>query len=410
MSQVVHARCPGCKRTLRIPEDWVKRAIRCKHCGAVLQARSAQAPQALTGQEQSPQVKPAVPPAPGGPRISDRTPLRPETPPESREEGLFQDVFASDEAPIVRVPARYRRRRRYGWIVGLVLLGLAVVAGGLAYRNREQLGRWASEHGLSLADDTEEAIKEPADRNRTLPSKGPFPRRALAICVNNYLYANPVAYGTADHDVHELLDRLARVLQIPETQVIELSDAARPPTHSNSSSPARRERGQDEGSFKAAARGKKTQTKVENKPVLSPATPRPPLKPIIEKTIADFLASSRPQDRVFLFFMGHVVEIGDDAYLVPLEGELGVKETLIPLAWLYDRLKSCPARQKVLVLDTCRTDPSRGQERPGSGPMGQKLAALVAHPPEGVQIWSACSAVEYSYEMDVNSVFLEKLM
>ena len=149
---------------------------------------------------------------------------------------------------------------------------------------------------------------------------------------------------------------------------------------------------------------------MENKPVLSPATPRPPLKPIIEKTIADFLASSRPQDRVFLFFMGHVVEIGDDAYLVPLEGELGVKETLIPLAWLYDRLKSCPARQKVLVLDTCRTDPSRGQERPGSGPMGQKLAALVAHPPEGVQIWSACSAVEYSYEMDGNSVFLEKLI
>jgi hypothetical protein len=111
-----------------------------------------------------------------------------------------------------------------------------------------------------------------------------------------------------------------------------------------------------------------------------------------------------------LFFFGHVVEIDNNVYLVPLEGELGVKETLIPFTWLYDRLKACPARQKVLVVDTCRLDLARGEERQGSGPMGAKVAALLAAPPPGVQVWSACSAGEYSYEMDGSGVFLEKLI
>ena len=58
------------------------------------------------------------------------------------------------------------------------------------------------------------------------------------------------------------------------------------------------------------------------------------LKPVIEHTVRAFLRSSRPQDCVLLFFVGHAVEIGDEAYLVPIEGELEVKETLIPLRQL----------------------------------------------------------------------------
>src|SRR5437660_1660126 len=83
----------------------------------------------------------------------------------------------------------------------------------------------------------------------------------------------------------------------------------------------------------------------------------------------------RRQDCIMLVFVGHAVEFDDDPYLVPLEGELTVKESLIPLRWVLDRLLACPARQKVLVVDVCRTNTARGHERPASGPMGPKLDA-----------------------------------
>jgi hypothetical protein len=142
-------------------------------------------------------------------------------------------------------------------------------------------------------------------------------------------------------------------------------------------------------------------------------TARPPLKPVIEKTINDFLATSRDQDRLLLMFIGHAVEIEDEPYLVPIEGDLEVKETLIPVRWLLDKLGACRARQKVFVLDVCRLNPSRGQERPGSGPMSAKLDALLKQPPPGVQIWTACVAEQHSYEFEYvalnNGVFQDSL-
>src|SRR5204863_3347499 len=74
--------------------------------------------------------------------------------------------------------------------------------------------------------------KEKGDPNATeekeLPSDVPFPRRALGICVSNYLYANPVGYGVAGQsgqNLHSLMLKLSRVLRIPLDQVTELSDA-----------------------------------------------------------------------------------------------------------------------------------------------------------------------------------------
>src|SRR5262249_3072493 len=136
--------------------------------------------------------------------------------------------------------------------------------------------------------------------------------------------------------------------------------------------------------------------------LLSDAAPRqlarPPLKPVIENTITQFLDACRAQDRILVLFVGHAAEIGNESYLVPIEGELSVKETLIPLSWLYDRLAQCKAQQKVLVMDVCRFNPARGLERPSAGPMGAKLDATLSNPPLGVQVWSACVAGQYSYE------------
>ena len=202
---------------------------------------------------------------------------------------------------------------------------------------------------------------------------GAFPRRALAISVNNYLFANPINYGIPlrnAHSVGTLLDRFTTGLKIPRDQIFELSDA-------------------------------------------SMSKPLPPVKDVVEKAITDFLAASRPQDRILLLMICHTVEIGDDAFLAPVEGDLSAKETLIPLSWLYERLSACRARQKVLILDTCRLNPSRGMERPGGEPMGAKLDAKLKSPPPGIQVWSACVVGQQSYEFENgqinNGVFVDCL-
>ena len=61
-------------------------------------------------------------------------------------------------------------------------------------------------------------------------------------------------------------------------------------------------------------------------------------------------------------------------------------------------------------MDVCRFDPSQGIERPGSEPMSEPLAAALHKPPPGVQVWSACTAKQYSYESEEIGVFLDALM
>jgi hypothetical protein len=185
-----------------------------------------------------------------------------------------------------------------------------------------------------------------------------FPRRFLAVCVHDYLYANPVSARGERNPMPEQLRSFAREqLRTPPEQVYVLSDAAN-------------------------------------------RDPRPPIKPMIEQTVERFLATGRRQDRIVLVFVGHAVEFDDGPYLVPLEGELTVKESLIPLRWLFERLATCPAREKLLIMDLCRTDTARGNERPGSGPMGPKLDASLAGPPPGVEVLTACTAGQFSHEYD----------
>jgi hypothetical protein len=201
--------------------------------------------------------------------------------------------------------------------------------------------------------------------------RDPFPRRALLISVANYLYANPVQYGKPATDrfpgssTGALAKHFANVLHVPATHVAELSDRGSPP-HS-------------------------------------------PLKGAIETSITDFLNTSRGQDRVVLLFAGHAVEIDKEAYLVPQEGDLDEPEKLISLRWLFERLQACKARQKVLILDVCRLDPIRGRERSGGEPMGDVLYERLRQAPAGVQIWTACSPKQQSYEVDGGSAFLAGL-
>jgi hypothetical protein len=193
-----------------------------------------------------------------------------------------------------------------------------------------------------------------------------FPRRALLISVNNYLYANPLPYGNQGANTGDLAGDLERFLHFPKTQITELSDGA------------------------AELRAHAT------------------VKPVIEQAVTDFLAASRPMDRVVILFTGHAVELDKAVYLVPMEGEPEDAKTLIPLAWVYEALGKCKARQKVLILDVCRHDPAQAREGQ-SALMGELLDAALNNAPSGVQVWSSCVAKQSSLEFGGNSLFLEGL-
>ncbi len=217
---------------------------------------------------------------------------------------------------------------------------------------------------------------EESAKPNAVPSAGTYPRRAFIISVHNYLYLNPLTddtiRGAPDRPSvrWEFDNTLSLKLNIPRNQIFHLSDA-----HEN----------------------------VKER--------RPPLKTVIEKGLENFLKTTRKQDRIMVFFIGHTKEIESEAYLVPLEGETDDVKTLIPLKWVYDQLAKCEARQKILVLDGNRFNAAQGVERPLSGPMGPKFEAMLRAPPAGVQVWSACSANQQSHQFEESplGLFLSSL-
>ncbi len=368
MSPLVQSVCPGCKKRLNIPKEWLHQPIRCKHCGVVLQIkqRTTSSRNALA----SPQK---------------------ETIPEPMSQPF---AFASDESAVIRTS--HRRRKSSSWWKGPVLaltvfaFVFAVLAGAYLYRDHltallppddESAARDSRDSGTltqtpaKTTKTTKVPLRSPIPRGNEKARSNAFPRRALIISIHDYLYANPLQNGMPGSqtiNLNTLVNDLNLGLHIPLNQIALLSDsdAAEPKW------------------------GK-----------------RAPTKTVIEKTVTNFLASSRPQDRILVFFFGHAVELGEDAYLAPIEGELDRAETLIPLRWFYEQLAKCKARQKVLVLDGNRYHQTFGQERPGSEEMGPKLDALLKAPPDGVQVWSSCIAKQRSFASDdyPMGIFLDSL-
>ncbi len=430
MSAIVQATCPGCKNVLRIPADWVNQPIRCKHCGLVMQSKSppaaAPAPPARNG------VKNKAPTPVAKPTSAKMKKAEPQPvgeavlPAETERQPVGGSPFAAIAAEVAAAPSRPARRvtkKSSMWwkgpVIALTVLVLAIGIVGVTWSKLSKLLPPSNPVGIVKDKDLPIADKDygppkddasadgkidpnkdkpatkdkPVDPNKdkTTPPKdkdkpvdpnkdkpvevkpppgGAFPRRALVISLHNYLYADTLGAGrtTDAHNIGKLPSKLNTGLRIPMTQIALLSDFG-PKPHS-------------------------------------------PTKSVIQETLVKFLETSRPQDRVMVFFVGHVVEIGDDAYLVPIEGEFDNAAGLIPVKWVYKQLADAKAREKVLVLDVCRANPTRGAERPGSGPMGPKLAALIAAPPDGVQVWSACGGDQFSYETDAApvGVFLDKMM
>ncbi|MCI0377052.1 MAG: caspase family protein [Gemmataceae bacterium] len=394
MPQVVQAICPACKNTLRIPADWLSQPMKCKFCQGIFLSKPKSA-----------HAAPLV-------AASSHTSL---TAPSGSH---FQ--FDSPSTGPALVPAVGRPKS--GWGKGLVLAACLLVIGGLVavfagphlaalFNSKDPDSRVAvgpekekeSENPTKvngakkgeletpkkepkneepkkvdppkIVDPPKKKETAPVGKKETTTPKGvagQFPRRALLINVSNYLLFNPLHYGSARSGKYPgsssavLADQFNRPpFNIPASQITELSDGAKDPF--------------------------------------------PTSKQVIETTVADFLESSRDQDRLVLLFSGHALEHEKEAYLVPVEGNRDDPKTLVPLAWVYSKLANCRARQKLLILDVFRFPPARGEELPGTGEMTEDFDAQLLAPPPGVQVWSSCIKGQQSVEGEQGSLFLQAL-
>lgn len=372
MSATVKATCPGCRSPLAIPAGMLGQAVRCTKCGAVVRTKP-KAPPPAPAAAPTPTPFPAAPTAPAAPQpvpVPDvyyappavPYPMPAPVPPPSASEEL---AFAPSEATrgyAKRGP--YRKpggggRRLVGAAALLVVAGGLVAAGVLGAKHLPRL--------LEEAKQVPEAGKEekPAAA-QPAATTAPFPRRLLFIHASNYLYLNPLTGAPAVGNARPVdrtraqARRLALDWRVPDDQFYLVSD---------------------------------TDAKADA---------RPPMKPVLLGAFDQFFKTSRPQDRIAVYFGGHVLskktDAGEAVYLVPLEGDPDDDATLIPLADIYAGLAACPAAQKVVIWDVCRFNPDRGRQRPGSAPMPEAVATALAAAPPGVQVVLTCGAGQNALE------------
>lgn len=210
---------------------------------------------------------------------------------------------------------------------------------------------------------------------RPITASSGLPRRALFIAPVHYLFHNSTNFYQVKEGAgageNSLLYRfhMGAPFNIEKNQIYFLSDSA-------------------EGRFASAA----------------------PQKAVIEAAIKDFVETSRPQDRIILFFSGHACDVEDKGYLIPIEGDKDEKDTLIPIDWVYEQLAKCKARQKVFIVDAFRFPPARGLELPATGAMTEAVDKQLDNPPPGVQVITACLKDQQSLEFENGSIFQSALI
>lgn len=343
MTDALKVRCPRCKTVLQFPRERLEQRVQCDQCAKSFQlvARA----NAVAATTQSPKNAGPIKPVLSAP-----------------EEGGEFDFAALGAPQLTRPPPSSSNSPRpvRRWVIGFALVAGAAAAFGYWQSGRvHEQARDESPSAMGHTAAIESEAEKPPPVKDAPPAKQQFPRRFLFIGVHQYVYANPVSATPNEATmVRTVRDFAERKLRVPKDQVTIVSDIG---TESDA---------------------------------------RAPLKSVIESAISQFCSTSRPQDRVMIVFVGHAVERDQQPFLVPIEGELENKQTLIPLSWVYERLAECQARQKVFILDTARIDSARGFERPGSGPLGARLDAALAQPPDGVQVWTACTADQYSHEFE----------
>ena len=124
-----------------------------------------------------------------------------------------------------------------------------------------------------------------------------------------------------------------------------------------------------------------------------------PFKSNIEKQLGLVLGLVERDDVVVVAFSGHGVHLDGTSYLCPTNAELDDPETMVSLDVVYERLKTCPASLKLLMVDACRNDPRLGGQRSFKPTEGtRQFARALTRPPQGLLLLNSCTAGEISWE------------
>jgi predicted Zn finger-like uncharacterized protein len=265
----------------------------------------------------------------------------------------------------------YRRgpdHAKYIWIGVALLLTCGLVAGGIY--GVKQIKK--NEHANNGNHPTN-GNGEPKGGNSGTPgvtpksinplaNSGNFPRRLLFIHISNYLYLNPLTHAQVDGKIigpdltKPAANRLAAELRVPNDQTFLLSDTA------------------------------------------PGADQRAPMREVLTGTYDRFFETSRNQDRIVVYYGGHVLTKDGKTYLVPIEGDPDDAEKLVPVDDFYAKMKACKATQKIVIWDVARYNPDRGRNRPGSEPLAEETAKALGSPPPGVQAILTCQPGENALE------------
>jgi hypothetical protein len=363
MSTLLRANCPGCRNTLRIPEAWANQPVKCQKCGTVVRT-TTMIPQAVAATPVTYSPTPSYVPAP--------TPVayQPEPMAYSPPGVAFEPTTSGGMAFVPSETTRKYsgQKSNRGLYIVFTLLLLLTGGGVTAFFKQDEirlaLAKLTDKNQQStLTTEPKTTTVTPATGTTSSPfatASKRFPRRMLFMSVTKYLYCNTLHAGnTSNPDMVSIAARrLAYQWKVPmekdNEQLFIVQDAG--------------------------------------------AKARPMLKPTIEEAVKEFCETSRAQDRVWIYFGGHAVIVGDKPYLVPVDGDLTEPETLIPLAEFWAKIQACPAQEKVVVFDVCRLNESGDKLRPGSDVMPEALEKALLDGPKDTQILLTASAGKNALE------------
>ena len=126
-----------------------------------------------------------------------------------------------------------------------------------------------------------------------------------------------------------------------------------------------------------------------------------PTRGTLRRRIEQVTGLAGKDDTVLIFFSGHGITADGQGYLVPSDGDADPAND-VPLSWVKQKLGSCQASSKILILDACHS---------GSAAKGvsEIVPSLAADAVNTVMLLS-CKAKQISYPKGQHSVFSESLI
>ncbi len=123
----------------------------------------------------------------------------------------------------------------------------------------------------------------------------------------------------------------------------------------------------------------------------------------IRREFGLLLGRLEPEDSLIVAFAGHGVQFKgeSESYFCPLDADLSDRETLLPIAGIYEQLKQCSARKKLLIVDACRNDPQTSISRSINNTELQSVTRpQLTTPPKGVVALFSCAPGQQAFEWD----------